>query len=102
MRQEADAAAKLATLTAALDADAASVMAARATKAAAVAEIDELGRRHLLELMHAQTDVASGLRSLQEALAALGNGATTASFSDSGLGRKKQGGGGGTRQASGT
>jgi hypothetical protein len=78
-RQEADAAAKLAALLAALGTDAASVAGARAAKAAVVAEIDELGRRHL-ELMHAQADVASALRSLREGLAASGNDATTASL----------------------
>jgi myosin heavy subunit len=78
-RQASEAAAKLATLMATLEADAPAVAAARAARGATVAEIEKLGRRRL-ELMNAQTDVASSLRSLREGLAASGLSAATASL----------------------
>jgi hypothetical protein len=78
-RRESDAAANLATLMAELDADAPAVTTARATKTAAIVEIDQLERRRL-DLAQTQADVAAALRSLREGLAASGHGATTASL----------------------
>ena len=78
-RLESEAAKKLAILTAELDARAPAIAVARATKAAAAMEIDQLERRRL-EVTQALADVAAKLRSLREGLTASGHDATTASL----------------------